>query len=124
MWRPAISVFGFSSTPFCSDDLAASGKWLVPVSLGDTDGAWQKLADAAANGDLLAVKISSDRLDLILGHHLVCVYCQTSQSANVIATLGKLRTLGISGVLRYKSDRATLQRRDEYLWTSADFEAP
>lgn len=124
MWRPAISAFGFNSTPYCRKDLTASGKWLVPVALGDKDGIWQKLADAATNGDLPAVKISSDRLDRILGHHLVCVYCQTSQRPDVIATLVKLRILGINGELRFKSDRATLLCRDEYLWTSADFEAP
>ncbi|KQT04078.1 putative phosphothreonine lyase domain-containg protein [Rhizobium sp. Leaf386] len=122
MWHAAISKSGFTSHAFCDDDKSASGKWLVPVALGDPEGIWRILADAAAQGELAAVKISSARLDVKLGHHLVCAYCETSQENDVRDALTKLRNLGVSGELRYKSDRATLQGRDEYLWHSTELE--
>ncbi|WP_455273411.1 putative phosphothreonine lyase domain-containing protein [Rhizobium herbae] len=111
----------FTSKPFCDDDTSASGKWLVPITLGDPEGIWRKLLDAAVNGELAAVKISSARLDAKLGHHLVCAYCETSQEKEVGETLAQLRKLGIRGDLRYKSDRATLHGRDEYLWHSTNW---
>ncbi|KQT95437.1 MULTISPECIES: putative phosphothreonine lyase domain-containg protein [Rhizobium] len=123
MWHAAISKSGFTSQIGGDDDILASGKWLVPIALGDPEGIWRKLAEAAAHGDLAAVKISSARLDVKLGHHLVCAYCKTSQENDVNETLTKLRNLGATGDLRYKSDRATLQGRDEYLWHSTELES-
>lgn len=122
MWHAAISKSGFTSQIVGDDDKSASGKWLVPIALGDPEGIWPKLAEAAAQGKLAAVKISSARLDVKLGHHLVCAYCKTSRENDVGETLRKLRNLGIIGDLRYKSDRATLQGRDEYLWHSSKVE--
>ncbi|MCS4088840.1 DUF1917 domain-containing protein [Rhizobium sp. BK176] len=122
MWYPIIAKERFVSI-FQGDDTHSSGKWLIPIPFGDPDGTWERLADAARDGRLLAVKISAPPLDEKLGHHLVCAYSKISTRIAVNEALSKLRMLGVSGDLRYKSDKATLDGRDDYLWDSVDLEA-
>jgi len=109
-WFPTMSATNFCSTISCSDH-TSSGKWIIeqPGHL------WEEIEDAAIGRRLLAVKKSRD-------HSIVCVYCGTSDQDTAAATLAILRDIGVEGELRYKSDRATEQRRDEYLYDSDDFE--
>ncbi len=119
MWQALISKFGFESI-LSDDDHSSSGKWLVPIALGDPDGIWQKLQQAAHEGQVTAVKISAPPLDDVLGHHLVCAYCPSSHENHVVPALSVLRRLGVKDQIRYKSDKATVEARDEYLWDSRD----
>lgn len=110
MWFPVISRTGFRSR-IRESDQASSGKWIV----GQPGPLWEEIEDAAVEGRLLAIKKSRD-------HSIVCVYCRTSDEETAAATLAILRNIGVEGELRYKSDRATEQRRDEYLYDSDEFE--
>ena len=109
-WFLTMSATGFSSVVSDSDH-ASSGKWIVerPGQL------WEEIEDAAVEGRLLAVKKARD-------HSVALVYCRSSDEETVAETLAILREIGVEGQLRYKSDRATDQRRDEYLYDSDDFE--
>jgi hypothetical protein len=121
MWNPLVGRFVSVVGP---NDETGSGKWLVPVPFGDPDGLWVRISAAASEGVLPGAKLSSLRLDGILGHHLVCAYCPLSNREAVAVVLATLRGLGATGDLEYKSDRATLLGRDEKLWHSADIETP
>jgi hypothetical protein len=118
MWKPTISATRFGSRTFRLTDKEATGKWLVSAALGDPDGIWERIAAAAASGSIPGAKISSQHLDGILGHHLICVYCERSDRSTVEAMLKVLRSLGVEGHLRYKTCLATVERREEFLWTS------
>lgn len=121
LWFPTISKSGFRSTIRDTDE-ASTGKWLVPITVPDIGGLWEETEDAAVEGRLLAVKKSTPQLRKQIGHDLVCVYCPASDEPTVAETLAVLREIGVKDELRYKSDRATSDGRDEYLWSSADFE--
>ena len=122
MWKNGISKSGFSSRTWVDDEVKCTGKWLVTFPLGDPDGLWDRLAEAAKRGDLTATKMSGPRLDAIVGHHIACVYCVSSQRDVVEQTLRTLRELGVEGPLHYKSDKATVEGREEYLWTAEQIE--
>lgn len=122
MWEHVISRNGFVSYHASPDEALCSGKWLVPLPSGDPDDLWDRLVAAAVRGDLDAAKCSSARLEAILGYQLACVYCRFSDEAYVAKTLQALRCLGVAGPLNYKSDRATVEGRDEHLWTSDEIE--
>lgn len=123
MWHYLISKDLFLSRFTPEDETLGTGKWVVTFPLGDPDDLWERLVKAACAGDLDATKRSSARLDEIAGHHIACVYCRTSDAAYVGRTLEALRGLGVSGPLRYKSDQATRDGRDAYLWESEQIEA-
>jgi hypothetical protein len=123
LWYPTISKSGFRSIIRDTDE-ASTGKWLVGVSVPDISRLWEEIEDAAVEGRLLAVKKSTGLLRSKIGHDLVCVYCSGSDEATVTETLTVLREIGIDGDLEYKSDKATLERRDECLYSSLDFEGP
>ncbi|WP_027489209.1 hypothetical protein [Allorhizobium undicola] len=108
-WFPTMSATGFASIISDSDD-ASSGKWIVP----QPGPLWEEIEDAAVEGRLLAIKKARD-------HSVALVYCRSSDEETVAKTLTILREIGVEGELRYKSDRATDQRRDEYLYDSDDF---
>lgn len=122
MWHHVISKGRFTSRISPNGDEMGTGKWIVPFPLGDPDELWERLVKAACGGDIAATKMSAPRLDAILGHHLACVYCRMSDEASVGETLAVLRDLGVEGPLRYKADKATVEGREEYLWTSDQFE--
>jgi hypothetical protein len=124
MWYPIVSASPFLSRVNTQNDETATGKWLVPVPLRDPDETWDDIQDASAGGIFVAAKISGPKLDAILGHKLVCVYSRTSDENAVAEVLRHLREIGVKGDLRYKSDKATAEGRDEYLWTSRQFEVP
>ncbi|MBX5164836.1 hypothetical protein [Rhizobium sp. NZLR4b] len=121
LWYPTLSKFGFRSGVSDSDE-TSTGKWLVPIGVPDIGRVWEDLEDAAVAGKLLAIKKSTDVLRRKLGHDLVCVYCSRSDEYTVSDTLTVLREIGVEGDLRYKSDLATFEGRDEYLYGSSDFE--
>jgi hypothetical protein len=118
MWKPVISATRFVSRTFRVTEEEATGKWLVPADLGDPDGVWERIAGAAARGDIAGAKISSAHLDGILGHHLICVYAERSDRETVETLLKVIRRLGVRGDLRYKTCKATVERREEFLWAS------
>jgi hypothetical protein len=120
MWLEQIPS-NFTSRIVETDE-ASSGKWLVPVSLNDPTGLWARLQDLAWRNRIAAVKISAPPLDDKLGHHLVCVYCAKSDRDVVTSTLLLIRDAGFVGECSYKSDRATLQNREDRLWTSSQIE--
>jgi hypothetical protein len=121
LWYPTLSKHSFRSI-ITSDDITSTGKWLVPIQPPDIGRLWEDLEDAAVEGKLLAVKKSTQLLRKQIGHDLVCVYCSSSSDGAVYETLLKLREIGVTDELQYKSDRATSDWREEYLWTSQDFE--
>ena len=121
LWHPTLNLTGFKSRILNTDE-ASTGKWLVPIPIPDTGLLWEEIEDAACEGTLLAVKKSTDILGRKLGHHLACVYCSASDADTVREVLTVLRELGVEGELRYKSDRATFEFRDDYLWSSAEIE--
>lgn len=123
LWHSTVSATGFSST-IGRDDVSSSGKWLVPIELGDPETVWGAIGAAVLREEFVAAKHSARHLDAKLGHHLVCVYCADSSRETVERALAGLRSIGISGPLNYKSDRATERGRDEHLWSSDDFEPP
>lgn len=109
-WFPSFSECGFTSI-VSETDIASSGKWVIrnPGAL------WEEIDGAVIDGRLLAIKKS-------WCHSIALVYCHASDAETVSASLSILREIGVSGELQYKSCRATDQKRDEYLWTSDDFE--
>ncbi|MGX9991638.1 hypothetical protein ACS4RR_021145 [Rhizobium sp. Z1P35] len=121
LWHPTLSTFRFKSKILDTNE-ASSGKWLVPIQIPDVGLIWEDIEDAALAGRLLAVKKSTDVLARKIGHHLVCVYCATSDEACVGETLKVLRDLGVDGDLRYKSDKATFESKDQNLYSSREFE--
>lgn len=123
MWQHVISSKLFVSDLSGKDDVSCSGKWIVEFPLDDPDEVWERLVHAACDGLIDATKRSSPRLDAIVGHHLACVYCRSSDPEYAARTLAVLREMGIEGPLRYKSDLATVQGREEYLWVSEEIEA-
>lgn len=94
----------------------------MPISLPDIAHLWEEIEDAACEGRVAAVKKSTKELSRKLGHDLACVYCRASDSDTVGETLAILREIGVTGPLQYKSDRATFEWREQYLWSSDDFE--
>jgi len=124
MWEPTIRSGYFHSRVKVADERDATGKWLVPVEFGDPDGVWERIQIATASRRFVAVKRSAPRLDDILGHHLVCVYSESSREEDVRSVLGRLREIGVKGSLTYKTDLATVEGRDDKLWTSEQIEAP
>lgn len=118
MWNPVVSAIRFQSNKGRGSEETSTGKWLVPIPFGKIEEIWEPIEDAAALGKIAGAKISSRYLDQKLGHHLACVYCRSSDRESVAELLHKLRNLGIDGTLRYKTCRATIDRREEFLWTS------
>lgn len=121
LWHPTLSTTGFKSRILDTDELS-TGKWIMPIPIPDIGLLWEEIEDAACEGRLLAVKKSTDVLGKKLGHHLACVYCASSDADSVREVLMILRELGVEGELRYKSDRATFEFRDQYLWSSSEIE--
>lgn len=121
LWHPTLSTTGFKSRILDTDE-ASTGKWLVAIPNPDIGNLWEEIEDAACEGRLLAVKKSTDVLGRKLGHNLACVYCSPSDADSVREVLTVLRELGVEGELRYKSDRATFEFRDDYLWSSSEIE--
>ena len=80
MWEPEIRSGFFYSRYDVDDERNSMGKWLVPVEFGDPDKIWELIQVATASRKFIPVKISSWRLDEILGHHLVCVYSERHPS--------------------------------------------
>ncbi len=123
LWSPTISKTGFRSIIRETDE-TSTGKWLVPIMLPDIGMIWDDIQNAALEGKLSAVKKSTPRLQKKIGHDLVCVYCPCSVVETVTDTLAVLREIGVDGELRYKSDRATFEDREEFLYRSSDLEGP
>jgi len=123
LWHPTLSAAGFRSIIGPSDE-TSSGKWMVPILLPDIGLLWQDIEAASLAGRLLAVKKSTWALSKKLGHELVCVYCSASDLATVNETLSVLREIGVSDELKYRSDLATFEHREDFLYSSTDFEGP
>ncbi len=109
-WFPTTSEHSFQSLVTDSDH-TSTGKWIIqqPGLL------WEEIDAAIIDGRLDAAKKARD-------HSIALVYCRSSDEQTVAETLAILREIGVEGELAYKSDRATEQRRDEYLYRSEDFE--
>lgn len=121
LWHQTINFTGFHSLVLDTDE-TSTGKWLVPIPIPDIGLVWEEIEDAACEGRVAAVKKSTDHLARKLGHHLACVYCVASDAETVAETLRLLREIGVEGPLQYKTDRATFEWREKYLWASDDFE--
>ncbi|TCA62722.1 DUF1917 domain-containing protein [Rhizobium pisi] len=120
LWYPTLSKSGFRSIISDTDE-ASTGKWLVPITVPDIGLVWEEIEDAAVEGRLTAVKKSTPQLRKQIARDLVCVYCTASDADTVAETLAILREIGVTDELRYKSDRATSDGREEYLWQSDNF---
>jgi len=124
MWQSTIRSRPFMSRVNVPDERDATGKWLVPVPFGDPHGIRDTIWEAVARGRFPAFKVSDKKLDEILGHHLICVYCESSGESSVREALAMLRRIGVEGPLTYKTDVATTQGSDRILWTSEGLETP
>ena len=106
-----------------NDDVSSSGKWVLHVpALAQDDTLWNDIVDMAINSEFDAVKRTSSTFEKDEGTGIICVYCKISSDWYVMGALSKLRGLGIEGELFYKSDKATREGREEYLWSSGMFE--
>jgi hypothetical protein len=87
------------------------GKWLIFVPLESVDEMWGKIRQATLTGQLgIAAKVSTGRPSGYKSQdHVICVYTHDFRDkANVGEILKRLREIGITGKLYYKSDQATL----------------
>lgn len=122
MWEYPISKGGFSSL-VRDDDVSSSGKWVLHVPVLEQDNTlWDNLINMTINSEFDAVKRTSSAFERGEGTGIICVYCRISSDWYVMGALSKLRGLGIEGELFYKSDKATRDGREEYLWNSGMFE--
>ncbi len=87
------------------------GKWLIFLGRGSVDKVWEKIRQATVAGQLgIAAKVSTSRPSAYKSvDHVICVYTHDFRNkANVGEILKRLREIGITGKLYYKSDQATL----------------
>ncbi len=87
------------------------GKWLVFVPHDSVDEVWERIRQATQKGRLgIAAKVSTSRPSGYKSpDHVICVYTYDFRDkANVGEVLMRLREIGITGKLYYKSDQATL----------------
>lgn len=111
-WFPTTSENAFQSIITDSDE-TSTGKWIIP----QPGPLWEEIDAAIIDGRLAAAKKARD-------HSVALVYCRSSDEQTVAETLAILREIGVDGELRYKSDRATEERREQDLYSSTDFEHP
>jgi hypothetical protein len=112
------------------------GKWLISVRRGSVDEVWGRVRQATEVGQLgIAAKVSTSRPSAYKSQdHVICVYTHDFRDkANVGEVLKRLREIGITGKLYYKSDQATLtgvyttegpftrKKRRASLYSSDDF---
>jgi len=86
------------------------GKWLVFVRRGSVDEVWGRIRQATESGKLgIAAKVSTSCPSGYKPQdHVICVYTYDFRDkANVGEVLKRLRKIGITGKLYYKSDQAT-----------------
>jgi hypothetical protein len=86
-------------------------KWLIFVRRGSVDEVWGRVRQATEAGQLgIAAKVSTSRPSgYKSSNHVICVYTHDFRDkANVGEVLKRLRKIGITGKLYYKSDQATL----------------
>ncbi len=87
------------------------GKWLIFVRRGSVDEVWERIRQATEKGQLgIAAKVSTSRPSGYKSqNHVICVYTYDFRDkANVGGVVKRLREMGITGKLYYKSDQATL----------------
>lgn len=87
------------------------GKWLIFVPHESVDEVWEKIRQATEAKQLgIAAKVSTSRPSGYKSKdHVICVYTHNFRDkANVGEVLKRLREIGITGKLYYKSDQATL----------------
>jgi hypothetical protein len=87
------------------------GKWLIFVRRGSVDKVWGRIRQATEAGQLgIAAKVSTSRPSGYKSlNHVICVYTHDFRDkANVGEVLRRLREIGITGKLYYKSDQVTL----------------
>ena len=87
------------------------GKWLIFVPRESVDEVWERIRQATEIGGLgIAAKVSTSRPSGYKSpDHVICVYTYDFRDkANVGEGLKRLREIGITGKLYYKSDQATL----------------
>ena len=104
---------------------ARSGKWLFEGSPDCPEETWKKVRQAVLDGLFVAGKRSSPQLDAMPGRGgrpLVLVYVESSGCREVGEALSSLRTLGVEGPARFKTDQSTIRGIDEDLYASTDFE--
>ncbi|MBY5820042.1 hypothetical protein HFN60_31105 [Rhizobium leguminosarum] len=111
-WFPTISENAFTSV-INETDQTSTGKWIIP----QPGSLWEEIDAAIIDGRLAAVKKARD-------HSVALVYCRSSDEETVAETLAILRQIGVDGELQYKTDKATDERRERYLYSSTDFEHP
>lgn len=113
------------------------GKWLVFVPREGVDEVWERIREATKTGRLgISAKVSnSSPSGYKSTAHVICVYTQDfHDKGNVGEVLKRLREIGITGKLYYKTDQATLsgvystegpftrKKQRASLYSSEDFE--
>jgi hypothetical protein len=88
------------------------GKWLIFLPRESVDEVWERIRQATETGRLgIAAKVSTSCPSGYKSpDHVICVYTHDFRDrANVGEVLKRLREIGITGKLYYKSDQATLK---------------
>jgi len=92
-------------------DNAKSGKWLIFIHKKNAEKVWGEIKDATENG-LLGVgsKIFNPSIPTSRSIVVACIYTYDYEDkVDVYRVLSKLRELGFTGTLSYKTDEATLR---------------
>ncbi len=86
-----------------------SGKWMVWISKANVDEIWQRIKKSVEKGELgIAAKVATAKQSQSV--HLICIYTYDHTDENdVMRVRGKLRELGFTSKMPYKTDEATLQ---------------
>ena len=86
-----------------------SGKWMVWISKVNVDEIWQKIKESVEKGELgIAAKVATAKQSQ--GVHLSCIYTYDHTDENdVMRVRDKLREIGFTSKMPYKTDEATIQ---------------
>lgn len=106
----------YANAPDMSRARGYTGKWLVYVPATEIDGWWKALAAATRRGELgWRAKAETARPHSRARdprYKLICVFTRDWRNEeDVRRVLARLRELGVTSRLSYKTDRATLERR-------------
>lgn len=96
------------------DNPETSGKWLLFIHRSAIDRAWKKIKQATEEGLLgSASKVSTARPNPNASdsdNHVICVYTYDSDDYDDVSRIrSKLRTLGFTARIPYKTNKATIE---------------
>lgn len=111
--RPSKKIDNLNNSKF--------GKWLIFVPVKDIDKVWEQIKIATEQNLLGFSSQSSTQLGWHLynkpSDYVICVHTYDYDDINDVKRVREeLRKLGFNETLKYKTDKATLQGVEEYLY--------